>query len=175
MPDQCARSGAGVQLVELVLSGNQAGRQDGGHYESSTASHRCRPSHQTCRTDYAVPQAYASCKRQAARAYRQYPRGFESCEGSCGAVASNGSLEDLSGLRGGQNHPPAAALAPARSACDGRVTAGFRINKVIGPRSRIAQESLGIDQKNSLQINHSQETKLPKASNRAVMASRRTA
>ena len=47
---------------------------------------------------------------------------------SCGAVASDGSLEDVLGLRGGKNHPPAAALAPARSACDGRVTAGFRMN-----------------------------------------------
>ena len=70
---------------------------------------------------------YARRKRQTDGAHRQYPRGLESCQGCCGAVASDGSLEDFAGLRGGKNHPAFAALAPARSTHDGRVTAGFRV------------------------------------------------
>ena len=111
----------------MVLPSSQTGRQDGGHHESSTVARRCGPSGQTCRTNNAVSHANARRKSQADRAHRQYPRGFESCQGSCGAVTSDGSMEDVLGLRGGKNHPPAAVLAPARSACHGRVTAGFRI------------------------------------------------
>ena len=33
--------------------------------------------------------------------------------------------------RGGQNHPPAAAVAPAGSTHDGGVTAGFRLNPLL--------------------------------------------
>ena len=81
----------------------------------------------TCRTDNAVSHPHARRQRQAACAHRQYPCGFESCQGCCGAVASDGSLEDVLGLRGGQNHPTSAALASARSHRIGRVTAGFRM------------------------------------------------
>ncbi|MFZ3081386.1 MAG: hypothetical protein WA157_01690, partial [Rhodoferax ferrireducens] len=42
------------------------------------------------------------------------------------AVASDRPLEDVPGLRGGENNPPFAAVAPNGSTHDGRVTAGFR-------------------------------------------------
>ena len=57
--------------------------------------------------------------------------GFESCKGCCGAVASDGSMENVPGLRGTENHPPPAALVSAKSARDDRITAGSRfIQKV---------------------------------------------
>jgi hypothetical protein len=37
-------------------------------------------------------------------------------------------MEDISGLRGGQNHAPTATLATVSPTYSGRVTAGFRIS-----------------------------------------------
>ena len=47
--------------------------------------------------------------------------------GCCGAVASYGSIEHISGLRRGQNHPPTATVATVSPTYSGRVTAGFRV------------------------------------------------
>ena len=63
-------------------------------------------------------------------------RAAESCQGCCGAVASDGSLEDVLGLRGAENHPPADAVASAKSACDDWVTAGFRITASTAKRQK---------------------------------------
>ena len=127
--ERCQISARAVALVYnwwSWYSSRQAGREDGGHYQSCTIARQCGASGQTCRTDNAVSHAHARRKRQAARAHRQYPCGTQSCTGCCGAVASDRPLEGVPGLRGGQNHPTAATVAPARPARIGRVTAGFR-------------------------------------------------
>ncbi|WP_396435824.1 hypothetical protein, partial [Limnohabitans sp.] len=46
-------------------------------------------------------------------------------------VASGGSMEDVLGLRGAENHPPPAALVSTKSAHDDRITAGSRFNSAL--------------------------------------------
>ena len=133
MPNQCARHSAGLQLVILILSGGQARGQDGGDYQPCAIAYRCWPSGQTCRTDHAVSHAvshvHARGKRQATRTHRQHPCGLELCQGSCRAVASGRSLEDLPRLHGGENHATFAALESPRSTHNAGLTAEFRFNR----------------------------------------------
>ncbi len=87
LPDQCSRRSARVQLVVMVLPSGKAGCTHGSHHQPGVIACQCGARCQTCRTDDAVSDAHACSQRQAPRAHRQYPCGFESCKGCCGAVA----------------------------------------------------------------------------------------